>query len=184
MEGWSVRYSRQSQQDKKQPDVPCFHLVILVYKIQTSLPLIWEWLFLKFRVRCFPCSCSNLLGVFWLDCVWSCCPPRFCFLAPRDWWFRISPVGPDPNRCAKGDYEFEQALPLRCWVAHRKGEPWVMGLVSHRSYPCSYSSFKLFWYIGIFFGLMLANVRVRTDWMAAQAWYNYCSPFQGASCSL
>lgn len=83
MEGWSVRYSRQSQQDKKQSDVPCFHLVILVYKIQTSLPLIWEWLFLKFRVRCFPCSCSNLLGVFWLDCVWSCCPPRFCFLAPQ-----------------------------------------------------------------------------------------------------
>lgn len=132
MEGWSVRYSRQSQQDKKQSDVPCFHLVILVYKIQTSLPLIWEWLFLKFRVRCFPCSCSNLLGVFWLDCVWSCCPPRFCFLAPRDWWFRISPVVPDPNRCAKAIMNLNKLYrSVAEWLTEKENHE-CLGLVSHR----------------------------------------------------
>ena len=78
-------------------------------------------------------------------------PSTFLFLGVNQ--FVISDLSCQPwsKSLCQGDYEFEQALPLRCRVAHRKGEPWVMSLVSHRPIlPCSYSSFKLFWYTGIF----------------------------------
>lgn len=106
--------SHPSLQD---PNISTAHLGMVIFEIQGKM----------FSMFMFKPPRSILA---WLRLVLL--PSTFLFLGVNQ--FVISDLSCQPwsKSLRQGDYEFEQTLPLRCWVAHRKGEPWVMGLVSHR----------------------------------------------------